>query len=225
MTPSLADKGSFSAGAVRLDGDWEMWIERAFPEADGEARAGYPKAPPVIRETVPPSAIYNGMIHPNRSFALRGVIWYQGESNTPRAAHHHTVFNALIRDWRGQWGRGGLPFYFCQLASHHAKSGDPGAPSTWAELRESQAAALKLPATGMAVLADIGEAGDIHPRNKSDVGARLARLALAGAYGRADVAASGPVFDSPRIIASAGGADDAAGDTGGAGACGAVRVR
>ncbi|WP_145928459.1 sialate O-acetylesterase [Termitidicoccus mucosus] len=135
------------------------------------------------------------MIHPNRSFALRGVVWYQGESNTPRAVHYHTVFNGLIRDWREQWGVGDLPFYFCQLASHHAKSADAGAPSTWAELRESQALALKLPATGMAVLVDIGEAGDIHPRNKADVGGRLARIALANAYGRPG-AFSGPVFDS-----------------------------
>lgn len=196
---SLNDKGSFSAGAVRLDGDWEMWIERAFPEAGGEARASHPKAPPVVRETtMPPSAIYNGMIHPNRSFALRGVIWYQGESNTPRAAHYRTVFNGLIRDWRGQRGLGDLPFYFCQLASHHAKSDDAGAPSTWAELRESQALALKLPATGMAVLVDIGEAGDIHPRNKADVGDRLARIALANAYGRPG-AFSGPVFDSASV--------------------------
>jgi sialate O-acetylesterase len=192
---SLNDNGSFSAGAVRLDGDWEMWIERAFPEAGEAAREGFPKAPPVIRETVPPSAIYNGMIHPNRSFALRGMIWYQGESNTPRAAHYHTVFSGLIRDWRGQWGRDALPFYFCQLASFHAKSDDAGASSTWAELRESQALALKLPATGMAVLVDIGEAGDIHPRNKSGVGDRLSLIALANAYGRS-VAFSGPVFDS-----------------------------
>jgi sialate O-acetylesterase len=195
---SLNDKGSFSAGAIRLDGDWEMWIERAFPEADGEARASYPKAPPVARETVPPSAIYNGMIHPNRSFALRGVIWYQGESNTPRAVQYRTVFSGLIRDWRGQWGLGDLPFYFCQLASFHAKPAAAGAPGTWAELRESQARALELPHTGMAVLVDIGEAGDIHPRNKSDAGDRLSRIALANAYGRPGVF-SGPVFDSARV--------------------------
>lgn len=202
---SLGGKGSFSAGTLRMDGDWEMWVERTFSGSDAEARTGYPKAPPVMRESVPPSGIYNGMIHPNRSFAMRGVIWYQGESNTPRAAQYRKTFPALIRDWREQLARPDLSFYFCQLASHHAKSADAGAPGTWAELRESQALALKLPATGMAVLVDIGEAGDIHPRNKADVGGRLARIALAGAYGRPGVA-SGPVFASAAVIAGAGGA-------------------
>ena len=129
------------------------------------------------------------MIAPLVPFALRGVIWYQGESNVSRAVQYRRLFPAMIADWRARWGRGDFPFYFVQIAPF-AYLDDLGEA---AELREAQAMTLAVPNTGMAVTMDIGNPQDIHPRNKVDVGRRLARLALAGIHGR-DVEASGPVL-------------------------------
>ena len=139
-----------------------------------------------------PTVLYNSMIAPLAPYAIRGVIWYQGESNAERAHQYRSLFPALIRDWRTAWGRDDLPFFFVQLAAFLPVQAEPG-ESAWAELREAQAQALALPATGMAVAIDIGDAADVHPKNKQDVGNRLARLALARVYGR-DVADSGPIY-------------------------------
>jgi sialate O-acetylesterase len=130
------------------------------------------------------------MIAPLTPYAVRGVIWYQGEANAGRAWQYRTLFPALIRDWRRAWGRE-LPFGFVQLANFQAIEPRPG-EHPWAELREAQALALHEPHTGMAVTIDIGEARDIHPRNKRDVGGRLARWALARSYGQ-KTEYSGPV--------------------------------
>ncbi len=139
-----------------------------------------------------PSGLFNGMIAPLIPYAFRGVIWYQGESNATRAFQYRTLFKAMIRDWRRAWGQGDFPFLFVQLANFKARQSAPG-ESAWAELREAQALALELPCTGMALAIDIGEARDIHPRNKQEVGRRLALQALSAAYGRKGVH-SGPVF-------------------------------
>lgn len=133
------------------------------------------------------SALYNGMIAPLVPAALRGVIWYQGESNASRAYEYRALFTALIEDWRRVLGAE-LPFYFVQLANF--KTDDP---ASWAELREAQTMALALPHTGMAVTIDIGNPTDIHPRNKQEVGRRLALWALSDSYGK-ELVCSGPLF-------------------------------
>lgn len=142
------------------------------------------------------TGLYNAMIHPLAPYALRGVIWYQGESNASRATQYRDLFPRMIQNWRAHWGEP-LPFYWVQLANFRAPADQPG-PSDWAQLREAQSMTLSLPHTGQAIAIDIGDAKDIHPKNKQDVGARLARLALAHDYGH-DIAYSGPVFRSMRI--------------------------
>lgn len=138
------------------------------------------------------SLLYNGMIHPLVGYGIKGAIWYQGENNAGRAYQYRTLFPNMINDWRKQWGYD-IPFLWVQLASFMAIDDQPK-DSEWAELREAQNMTLKLPQTGQAVITDIGEAFDIHPRNKKDVGLRLAHSALNMAYGK-DVLPSGPVFD------------------------------
>ena len=143
-----------------------------------------------------PTLLFNGMIHPLLDFKVLGVIWYQGESNAGRAYTYRTRFANLIRDWRNHWGNPELGFYFVQLANFMQPGELPG-ESEWAELREAQLMALALSKTGMAVTIDIGEADDIHPRNKQDVGKRLALAALHDTYGK-EVVYSGPVYSSMR---------------------------
>ena len=138
-----------------------------------------------------PTTLYNAMIHPLRDYRIRGVIWYQGESNSSAAADYKVYMPALIRDWRQTWGYD-FPFYFAQIASYMKEQTGPER-SEWAELREAQLQSLAVAGTGMAVLIDIGEAGDIHPKNKADVGRRLALNALHGTYGQ-DVVPSGPLY-------------------------------
>jgi sialate O-acetylesterase len=131
------------------------------------------------------------MIAPLVPYALRGAIWYQGESNAGRASEYAELFPAMITGWRAQFGQGDFPFYWVQLANYSNPEG-----TNWAFLREAQTKTLALPATGQAVIIDIGDRRDIHPRNKKDVGRRLARLALARDYGfDQDIIDSGPVFE------------------------------
>ncbi|WP_310397776.1 sialate O-acetylesterase [Hymenobacter sp.] len=142
-----------------------------------------------------PTALFNGMIAPLLPYALAGVIWYQGETNAPRAEQYRTLFANLIRDWRAQWQRPALPFLFVQLAGYQPTGPEP-AESAFAELREAQQLALALPATGMATAVDVGDSTDLHPRNKQAVGRRLALAARRVAYRETATVASGPVFTS-----------------------------
>src|SRR5207237_1097847 len=119
-----------------------------------------------------PAVLFNGNIAPLRLFSIKGFIWYQGESNANRADEYKELFPAMINDWRRNFNQGDLPFLFVQLANYMQEVNTP-AESEWAELRAAQALALQLPNTGMATAIDIGEANDIHPKNKSDVGKRL----------------------------------------------------
>ena len=140
-----------------------------------------------------PGLLFNGMINPIVSLPIKGVLWYQGEANIGRAYEYRKAFALLINDWRERWGQGDFPFYFAQLSSYKGNHGTSNNGSMWAELRESQAQALALPNTGMAVTIDIGDPQDIHPRNKQDVGKRLAAIALNKTYGK-PVSWSGPHF-------------------------------
>ncbi len=140
------------------------------------------------------TVLYNGMIAPLVPYALRGAAWYQGESNAGRPTQYRTLLPTLIGDWRARFGQGDFPFLIVQLANFMQREAQP-AESRWAALREAQdLAARNDPMTGLAVAIDIGEAGDIHPRNKQEVGRRLALEALRIAYGREDLVSQGPVF-------------------------------
>jgi len=142
----------------------------------------------------PPSGLYNGMIAPIVPFTLRGVAWYQGEGNAGRSYQYRTLLPALISSWRTAWGLGQLPFLIVQLPNYKERRQEPG-ESGWAELREAQFLTWKtVPNTGLAVTIDQGEADDVHPRNKREVGRRLARWALGTTYRRRG-AFSGPLFD------------------------------
>jgi sialate O-acetylesterase len=141
-----------------------------------------------------PSLLYNAMINPIVQFALKGVIWYQGENNAGNAYDYRTLFPNMITDWRTKWNHE-LPFYWVQLANYMAVDNEPK-ESAWAELREAQTMTLSMPKTGQAVIIDIGEANDIHPRNKQHVGLRLALHALNKDYGKKDIVFSGPMYKS-----------------------------
>jgi sialate O-acetylesterase len=139
-----------------------------------------------------PGGLFNGMIAPLAPYAVKGVIWYQGESNTGFAAQFRLLFPALIKSWRRAWSRDDLPFLFVQLPGAGEPAAEPG-PSEWADVREAQAQALSLPATGMAVAIDVGDV-DLHPPRKREVGERLARIARARVYGETKVVDRGPTF-------------------------------
>jgi sialate O-acetylesterase len=141
-----------------------------------------------------PTVLYNAMIAPLTPYTICGVIWYQGESNVDRALQYQKLFPMMIRNWRAAWGVGDFPFLYVQLANYLEKKTAPG-ESGWAELREAQLKTLDEPETGMAVIIDIGEADDIHPKNKQDVGHRLALWAMAKTYGH-DIEYSGPIYQS-----------------------------
>lgn len=143
-----------------------------------------------------PAGLFNGMIAPIIPYAIQGAIWYQGESNAGRAYQYRELFPTMITDWRERWNQGDFPFLFVQLANFKPRQDQPG-DSDWAELREAQSLTLDLPKTGQAVTIDIGEAGDIHPRNKQDVGKRLALSAMHVAYGDEEIVHSGPTYATP----------------------------
>ena len=143
--------------------------------------------------------IYNAMIHPVIPFGIRGVLWYQGESNANRAYEYRKTFPLMIESWRKEW-KDNFPFLFVQLADFGSNESS-NAGSDWAELRESQSLALQVPGTGMSVTTDIGDPKDIHPKNKQEVGRRLAAIALNEVYGFSQTA-QGPVFDSVAFISN-----------------------
>ncbi|MFK7769018.1 MAG: sialate O-acetylesterase [Mariniblastus sp.] len=142
-----------------------------------------------------PSVLYNSMIRPVLPYSIRGVIWYQGESNCEFPEQYRSLFPTMIQDWRTKWGIGDFPFYYVQIAPFKYKD----IPGRAAFLREAQMMALSEPNTGMAVTMDIGEANDIHPKKKKPVGERLALLALARDYGKTNIVDSGPLYKSCKI--------------------------
>ncbi len=145
-----------------------------------------------------PSLLYNAMVNPLVPYAVQGVLWYQGEANVWRANQYKKAFPLLITDWRTKFKQGNFPFYFVQLSTFDEFGGNSQKGSRWAELREAQSETLKLPNTGMAVTTDIGNAKDIHPTNKQDIGLRLAAIAMNNIYGKKQVY-SGPTYKSQEI--------------------------
>ncbi len=143
-----------------------------------------------------PSLLFNGMIAPLIPFAIRGAIWYQGESNVGRAAQYQKLFPAMINDWRSRWHEGNFPFYFVQIAPFKYW----GSGTDAAALRDAQRKTLDMPNTGMAVTLDIGDLKNIHPANKPEAGRRLALWALAKTYGEKNIVYSGPLFKSIQFI-------------------------
>src|SRR5882724_6676206 len=140
-----------------------------------------------------PTELYNGMIAPLIPFAAKGAIWYQGESNAGRAHQYRTLYPDMIKNWRRDWGQGDFTFLAVELAPFQKIQEKPG-ESSWAELREAQNYAMKvLPKVGVAVITDVGDEKDIHPKKKEPVGARLALAARAIAYGE-KIVSSGPTY-------------------------------
>jgi len=176
--------------SISLTGDWHYKIgfnQNLIKISDAPVHWDNPNQPTVL---------YNAMINPFVPFTIKGVIWYQGENNADKAYQYRELFPLLIKDWRKQW-KINFPFYFVQLANYTASLPEPS-NATWAELREAQLKTLNLENTGMAVTIDIGDAKDIHPKNKQEVGRRLSLIARATTYNE-DIPFSGPIYDSYRI--------------------------
>ncbi|MBL9127379.1 MAG: 9-O-acetylesterase [Verrucomicrobiales bacterium] len=174
----------------------ERWIRES--RAAMERKAPLPEMPAFPDGLRPPrdvqhaTALYNGMLNPVRPFALRGAIWYQGESNSGEGALYTEHTRALVAGWREVWSDPTLAYYYVQIAPYNYG----GPPETIAEFWEAQAAAQTIPGTGMVVINDIGDLKDIHPVNKQDVGLRLANWALARTYGKSDVSYASPTVES-----------------------------
>jgi sialate O-acetylesterase len=173
------------------------WLESARTALTNQTVV--PAMSPYPAELLPPhdlqnaTALYNGMIFPVHPFAIRGAIWYQGEANVGEGMLYTERMKALVDGWRQVWSEGDFPFYFVQIAPYNYGSNPLALPEIW----EAQAsAAQEITNVGMAVINDIGDIGNIHPKNKQEVGRRLALLALAGTYGETNVVSSGPTFKS-----------------------------
>ncbi len=184
-----------------IDDSWggsacEAWISRDVLEKDGKYKELLDrwKGQEKDNGNQQPANIYNGVLKPTIGYGIRGAIWYQGETNAGRAYQYRDLFPLMIRSWRDEWGLGDFSFYWVQLADFMGEKPEP-AESAWAELREAQSMTQKLPKSGQAVIIDIGEGRDIHPRNKQDVAMRLARWALAKDYG-INIAHQSPTYKS-----------------------------
>jgi len=146
------------------------------------------------------SSMYHGMVCAVKPYAIAGSIWYQGESNGGEGESYLWKTKAMVEGWRKVWGQGDFPYYLVQLANFRAPNPEPAGGDGWAKIREAQTAVLsEVKNTGMAVIIDVGEANDIHPRNKYDVGSRLALWALAKDYGKSDVVYSGPLYKEAKV--------------------------
>lgn len=190
----------------RVRAEYDVAIKKWRAEADKAIAAGArpspsPAVPDALREYRIASSIYDGMVAPLIPFFIRGAIWYQGESNEARAQQYGVLLPTMIRAWRERWGEGNFPFGIVQLPNYRDSKPEP-ADEPWSHVREAQRrTAVKTPNTGLIVTIDIGEAHDIHPKNKLEVGKRMARWALVDVYGR-KMTKSGPVFREAKISGS-----------------------
>lgn len=169
-----------------LAGDWAFRVASMHASATSIGPNDYP------------SLLFNAMLYPLVQYSIRGAIWYQGETNAGRAYQYRTAFPLMISDWRQHFKQGNFPFLFVQLSTFGSAEANSNNGSDWAELREAQAMTLRLPNTGMAVITDIGNPADIHPKNKQDVGKRLASIALHDVY-RKPGEYTGPIYQSMKI--------------------------
>jgi len=170
-----------------LEGEWKYKIGAVMPPLKGQTFLGYK-----------PGGLFNAMLAPLLNSRIKGILWYQGESNAGKPDEYRTLLPALISDWRKNFGQGDIPFILVQLPNFMETKNTPS-ESNWALMREAQAEALKLPATGMAVTIDVGEWNDIHPLNKKDVGSRLALAARKVAYGENDLVYAGPTYKAMTV--------------------------
>ncbi len=174
---------------------------RSLPRAKRKRLPRKPAAPKNPNEKEgQPAVLFNGMIQPFVGYTMCGAIWYQGEANAKpgKAEQYKVMFPLMIRDWRARWGKP-FSFYFVQLANYRQPTTQAGVTSDWATVQDAQRLTLALPNTGMAVINDVGEASNIHPKNKKTVGQRLAFWALAKDYGR-DLVYSGPLYSTYRVV-------------------------
>lgn len=183
---------------LRLSADiLKPWLASA--EKAIAAGKEIPDPPPLpnhpLNSSGAPTGLYNGMIHPIVPFAIRGALWYQGESNRGQGMHYHDLMKGLISGWRTVWNEGDFPFLYVQLAPYRYGGSATQLPEIW----EAQTATLSVPNTGMAVTTDIGNVNDIHPANKQEVGRRLSLWALAKTYGKEDIVYSGPQYESMSV--------------------------
>ena len=181
----------------------EAWLTDARKSIASDAALPVEPAWPVYpgsRSNRQPAAIYHAMVYPLIPYAIRGAIWYQGEGNAgnPGDLYYHKM-RALIGGWRRVWAQGDFPFYYVQLANYRNDTKTPAGGDSWANLRQCQFKALAITNTGMAVTIDIGNARNIHPKNKYDVGERLACWALARDYGQTNIVVSGPLYRAMKI--------------------------
>jgi sialate O-acetylesterase len=186
--------------AISLAGDWKYLLAH---ELNGQNRPT--RRPGTLfgpEHPHAPAGLFNGMIAPIVPYTIQGAIWYQGESNASRAKQYGKLFPGMIQDWRERWGQGDFPFLFVQLANYRSPT-DKIVDPDWAHLRHVQLQTLRRKNNlGMAVTIDIGEANDIHPKNKQDVGKRLARWAMGETYGKKDLVTGGPLYQGfkPEVI-------------------------
>jgi sialate O-acetylesterase len=193
MKPTLEDwdrrLSRYDELQKKFESDLAAWEALEEPTRKATTKPAAPAGPMSPNR---PGNLWNGMIHPLVPYTMRGFIWYQGESNANRAGQYVPLLSAMIASWREAWGAPDAPFLIVQLANYRAPNPEPVPQSEWADLRAAQRVVAKEPGNGMAVIIDIGEEKDIHPRNKHDVGRRLALLALRDTYGKADLVAEGP---------------------------------
>jgi sialate O-acetylesterase len=207
LDAALKKEAAYRVDLAKILPAWEGWVSEARKALTGTAavpaRPIEPDDPFASPQT--PTTLYNGMIHPLVPFAIRGAIWYQGENNRNDGLFYEKKMEALIRGWRTVWQEGDFPFYYVQIAPYYyaynreAPDGDVPDFQRLPLLWEAQTNALRVPATGMAVITDITELMDIHPRNKKDVGQRLALWARAKVYGETNLVFSGPLYKAMAV--------------------------
>jgi sialate O-acetylesterase len=196
---SLTLKEKSDGSAVSISGKWLYTdgMPITFKDMPAQPLNGQPG-----NTANDPSVLYNYMINPLIPYAIRGAIWYQGESNADTPTEYNELLSTVIKSWRNAWGEGEFPFAIVQLANFMAPQKSAVESGSWAEVREAQTKTLALPNTTMAVIIDIGEAENIHPRNKTDVGKRLALGVLVNTYKQNIPLYSGPVYKSMRVKGS-----------------------